>query len=333
MRVGVVGLGAVGSLFFNRLIHRINPKNEAACKSVNRVFAIVKPQHLEHLGTVAIYDRQHVPLLEVPMNSPPNALALSTGTDKHIDNPLDVVLVAVKSNDTLEVAQQLAAYNIVGKKSLVISIQNGLGNVQVLQESLATENVLHAVTYMGGYNVSPGHVVLGGEGSTILQGADHLSDSHQLHLTRFCALLDDAGLSTEVVNSQDIQSVIWTKLLVNAAINPLASILNGPNASITRGEANHKVTKAIVNEVAAIAQAEGIALKLNGKSPFEYTMDVAHATSANICSMLHDIRRHKATEISAINEMVVYYGQRHRIPTPNNELMVNLIRGLESRKH
>ena len=109
MRVGVVGLGAVGSIFFNRLLHHINPLNVAGSKSAHRVFALVKPQHLPRLESVALYERgQPDPILRVPVRTPPNALALTTGVDKHVTDPLDVVLIAVKSNDTLDVAQQLA---------------------------------------------------------------------------------------------------------------------------------------------------------------------------------------------------------------------------------
>ncbi|EQC37744.1 2-dehydropantoate 2-reductase [Saprolegnia diclina VS20] len=332
MRVGVVGLGAVGSIFFNRLLHHINPLNIAGAKSANRVFALVKPQHLPRLESVALYERgQPDPILHVPVRTPPNALALTTGADKRVTDPLDVVFIAVKSNDTLDVAQQLAASPLIGKNSLLISLQNGLGNVQTLRETLATENVLHGVTYMGGQCISPGHVILGGQGSTILQGADDLSDLQQLHLDRLCKLLDAAQLHTTVVNSSDVQSVIWTKLLVNAGINPLASILDRPNLCVTHGDSNRYIVESVVNEVAAVAAAEGISLQLHGKSPLAYTLDVATATATNVCSMLHDIRARKPTEIGAINEMVVYYGQRHGIPTPTNQLLVHLVRGLESR--
>ncbi|KDO25619.1 2-dehydropantoate 2-reductase [Saprolegnia parasitica CBS 223.65] len=327
--VGVVGLGAVGSIFFNRLLHHINPPG---AKSAHRVFALVKPQHLPRLESVALYERgQPDAILRVPVHKPPNALALTTGADKHVTDPLDVVLIAVKSTDTLDVAQQLAASPLVGKNSLLISLQNGLGNVQTLRETLATENVLHGVTYMGGQCTSPGHVILGGHGSTILQGADHLSDLQQVHLDRLCQLLDAAQLHTTVINSQDVQSVIWTKLLVNAGINPLASILDRPNFCVTQGASNRRVVESVVNEVAAVAAAEGIPLHLDGKSPLTYTLDVASATATNVCSMLHDLRGHKRTEIGAINEMVVYYGQRHGIPTPTNQLLVHLVRGLETR--
>ncbi|OQR83587.1 ketopantoate reductase [Achlya hypogyna] len=350
MRVGVVGLGAVGSLFFNRLLHHINPRNEIVAASSNRVFALVKQQHLRNLESVAIYERapggQRTPVLQVPVNAPPNALSLTTGADEHVTTPLDVLLVAVKSTDTVDVAQQLAVaataitnnptISSIGlqsrKNSLLISLQNGLGNVHVLQEQLVTENVLHGVTYMGGQCLSPGHVIMGGKGATILQGADHLGDVQQKHLQRFCTLLDAAQLPTQVVNSQDVQSVIWTKLLVNAGINPLASLLDRPNRCVTDGASNHRVVRQIVDEVAAVAAAEGIPLQLGGQLPLEFTLGVANATSTNVCSMLHDIRAGKRTEIGAINEMVVYYGQRHGIPTPTNALMVDIVRALENRR-
>ncbi|RHY32270.1 hypothetical protein DYB32_002910 [Aphanomyces invadans] len=229
MKVGVVGLGAIGSLFFNRVLHHINPKNVARSKAdrANQVYALVKDNQVPHLKKVAILDQLRHPILEVPTDVSPNADAFRTDFDQE-GRSLDVLLVTVKSTDTYEVAARLKvsgawqksqrhvvhdalntqAGNAISKHSLLISLQNGeapavdlhllsvrvgLGNVKILKDVLETDNVLHGVTYMGGVSVSPGTVIQGGDGMTTIQNAEHLSDSVQDTLGRFCQLLAASG--------------------------------------------------------------------------------------------------------------------------------------------
>ncbi|KAF0718797.1 Aste57867_1474 [Aphanomyces stellatus] len=328
MKVGVVGLGAIGSLFFTRILHHINPLNAVAKDRKNRVYALVKEAHLAQLKSVAILGKERKPLLEVPTDVPPNSDLFYT--DFGEDRMLDVLLVTVKSTQTHEVAAHLKAGSSIGKDSLIISVQNGLGNVKILKDVLETDNVLHGVTYKGGVCVAPGRVIQGGTGDTIIQNAEHLGDSIQHTLSRFSSLLTASGITNKLVPSSELQSVLWTKLVVNAGINPLAAILNVPNKGILAGDANLAVVEAIVDEAAAVAKAQGIPLNLQNMTPLEFTIATATATGTNICSMCHDMRQRRPTEIAAINEMIVCYGQQLGIPTPHNELMVHLIRAMES---
>ncbi|ETW03909.1 hypothetical protein H310_04329 [Aphanomyces invadans] len=333
MKVGVVGLGAIGSLFFNRVLHHINPKNVARSKAdrANQVYALVKDSQVPHLKKVAILDQLRHPILEVPTDVSPNADAFRTDFDQE-GRSLDVLLVTVKSTDTYEVAARLKAGSAISKHSLLISLQNGLGNVKILKDVLETDNVLHGVTYMGGVSVSPGTVIQGGDGMTTIQNAEHLSDSVQDTLGRFCQLLAASGIQTQLVPSNDLQSVVWTKLMVNAGINPLGAILNVPNKRVVAGADNLAVVEAIVNEAAAVAKAQGISLILNNATPLEFTVAAAEATGANFCSMCLDIQRHKPTEIGSINDMIVYYGQQAGVPTPHNAFLTSIVKALERSK-
>ncbi|KAF0746522.1 hypothetical protein AaE_008094 [Aphanomyces astaci] len=241
MKVGVVGLGAIGSLFFNRILHQINPRNMPRSKTdrTNQIYALVKQAHLPHLKKVSILDQQRRLVLEVPTHTSPNADAFCTDYFVQQARSLDALLVTVKSTDTYEVAARLKVHpnpsyqryagNAINKDSLVISLQNGLGNVKILKDVLETDNVLHGVTYMGGVSIGPGSVIQGGAGTTIIQNAEHLSDSVQDTLGHLCTLLAASGIQSQLVPSHDLQSVVWTKLMVNAGINPLGAILNVPN--------------------------------------------------------------------------------------------------------
>ncbi|RHY11569.1 hypothetical protein DYB25_001954, partial [Aphanomyces astaci] len=250
MKVGVVGLGAIGSLFFNRILHQINPRNMPRSKTdrTNQIYALVKQAHLPHLKKVSILDQQRRLVLEVPTHTSPNADAFCTDYFVQQARSLDALLVTVKSTDTYEVAARLKVHpnpsyqryagNAINKDSLVISLQNGtyfslsttfvlmicdtgLGNVKILKDVLETDNVLHGVTYMGGVSIGPGSVIQGGAGTTIIQNAEHLSDS-----------------------VQDTLGHLW-------------------NESVVTGQDNLAIVEAIVNEVAAVANAQGITLNLH----------------------------------------------------------------------
>ncbi|RQM20059.1 hypothetical protein B5M09_010908, partial [Aphanomyces astaci] len=250
MKVGVVGLGAIGSLFFNRILHQINPRNMPRSKTdrTNQIYALVKHAHLPHLKKVSILDQQRRLVLEVPTHTSPNADAFCTDYFVQQARSLDALLVTVKSTDTYEVAARLKVHpkpsiqryagNAINKDSLVISLQNGtyfsvsttfvlmicntgLGNVKILKDVLETDNVLHGVTYMSGVSIGPGSVIQGGAGTTIIQNAEHLSDS-----------------------VQDTLGHLW-------------------NESVVTGQDNLAIVEAIVNEVAAVANAQGITLNLH----------------------------------------------------------------------
>ncbi|RHZ01117.1 hypothetical protein DYB37_006498, partial [Aphanomyces astaci] len=266
MKVGVVGLGAIGSLFFNRILHQINPRNMPRSKTdrTNQIYALVKQAHLPHLKKVSILDQQRRLVLEVPTHTSPNADAFCTDYFVQQARSLDALLVTVKSTDTYEVAARLKVHpnpshqryagNAINKDSLVISLQNGtyfslsttfvlmicdtgLGNVKILKDVLETDNVLHGVTYMGGVSIGPGSVIQGGAGTTIIQNAEHLSDSVQDTLGHLCTLL----AASEI---------------------PSISILRW-NESVVTGQDNLAIVEAIVNEVAAVANAQGITLNLH----------------------------------------------------------------------
>ncbi|ETV66792.1 hypothetical protein, variant 1 [Aphanomyces astaci] len=309
----------------------INPRNMPRSKTdrTNQIYALVKHAHLPHLKKVSILDQQRRLVLEVPTHTSPNADAFCTDYFVQQARSLDALLVTVKSTDTYEVAARLKAGNAINKDSLVISLQNGLGNVKILKDVLETDNVLHGVTYMSGVSIGPGSVIQGGAGTTIIQNAEHLSDSVQDTLGHLCTLLAASGIQSQLVPSHDLQSVVWTKLMVNAGINPLGAILNVPNKSVVTGQDNLAIVEAIVNEVAAVANAQGITLNLHDQTPLAFTTAAAAATGANFCSMCVDIQRRKPTEIGSINDMIVAYGQQTGVPTPCNAFLTHVIKALE----
>src|SRR5215212_8893756 len=212
--------------------------------------------------------------------------------DPHKYRGIKYVLVLVKAWQTEHVAAQLK--ECLAEDGLVLTLQNGLGNQETLVQSLGLSRVALGTTTTGATLLSPGVVKAGGEGMISIE-------RHQV-LGPIQEALKSANFNVTVVN--DAQSLIWGKLVISAAINPLTALLRIPNG------------KLLESETAQVAEAEKIHLPFS--DPIAAAEDVARKTAANRSSMLQDVLRGAPTEIDAICGGVVRVAQKHNIDTPTN---------------
>ncbi|MFI5198127.1 MAG: ketopantoate reductase family protein [Thermoanaerobaculia bacterium] len=219
--------------------------------------------------------------------------------------PADLVLVLVKAWQTDRVAGEVPA--LTARNGHVLTLQNGLGNV----EKLGARAHL-GVTAVGATLLGPGHVRPGGEGPTLIAGPESLAE-----------VFRSAGFDSHAVDAVKGTSLAWGKLAVNAGINAVSAILNVPNGELlARPEALALVERA-AREVAAVALAKGIALPFADAAA--EARRVAAATASNLSSMLQDVLRGAPTEVEAINGAVVREGARAGVPTPINEELRRLV--------
>ena len=224
----------------------------------------------------------------------------------------DLALVLVKSWQTERAAHQLK--HCLAPEGLAITLQNGLGNGEMLASVLGAGRVVQGVTTTGAALVAPGMVRAGGEGLVSLETHPGLG--------AFTALLAEAGVQSESVPSA--ASLIWSKLVINAAINPLTALLDIPNGALLQRPTARKLMGALARETAAVAAAQNIPLSFD--EPVHMVEDVAKKTSVNFSSMLQDVRRGAPTEIEAICGAIAQVGGKFGIPTPLNETMMQLIK-------
>ncbi|KAA3642769.1 MAG: 2-dehydropantoate 2-reductase [Chloroflexi bacterium] len=221
-------------------------------------------------------------------------------------------LVLVKAWQTQRAAQQLG--QCLGADGLAVTLQNGAGNREMLQAALGVERVATGVTTTGATLLGPGQIKAGGEGLISL-------GSHP-KLRAVADTLLAADFNVEIL--EDVDSLIWGKLVVNAAINPLTAILGVPNGELLARPESRQLMAELAKEVAAVAAAQNIQL------PFEDAVvaaeDVARRTASNHSSMLQDVQRGAPTEIDAICGAVVEAGKIHGIPTPVNDTMWKLVK-------
>lgn len=226
-------------------------------------------------------------------------------------------LVLVKAWQTERAANQLK--ECLADDGLALTLQNGLGNREILAKSLGAERVAIGITTTGATLLGPGLVRAGGEGAISLE--------RHVVLGPIEAALKSANFQVHIV--EDAQSLVWGKLVINAAINPLTALLRVPNGNLLEVPSARALMGALAQETAQVAAAEGIELPF--LDPVSAAEEVARRTSANRSSMLQDILRGAPTEIDAICGAVVEYAERHGMSTPANWACWKLVRAVANR--
>ena len=230
--------------------------------------------------------------------------------------PFRLALVLVKAYQTEAAAAALARW--LAADGLAVTLQNGLGNVEVLAARLGPERVALGVTTAGATLVGPGIVREAGAGPTSI--ARHQRSAALLHLLR------SAGLPADLAD--DAPGLAWGKLAISAAVNPITALLRIPNGGLLEPRARGALEAAglVMMEAAATAQAAGIRLPY-ADAPAELEA-VLRRTAANRASMLQDIEAGRPTEVEAINGAVVREAEGRGVPVPVNRVLLGLIRSL-----
>ncbi len=223
----------------------------------------------------------------------------------------DLVLVLVKAWQTEEVARHLP--RLVKPGGIVLTLQNGLGNLEALGPGATL-----GVTYQGAALLGPGRVRPGGSGATWIAGPEWIPQ-----------LFRRAGLPAERGDPGHLDGLLWGKLVVNCAINPLTALLRIRNGALLEDRDTGILMGTAALECAAVSRARGITLPF--ADPVEKVREVARHTAANLSSMLQDVMRGAPTECDAINGAVVRWGERLGMATPVNETLYHLIRATAAR--
>jgi 2-dehydropantoate 2-reductase len=227
---------------------------------------------------------------------------------------LRLALVLVKSWQTERAGRHLA--ECLHPDGVALTLQNGLGNREALAKELGAQRVALGVTTLGAHLLAPGLVQVAGEGVTTLSAHPRLAP--------LADLLRSAGFFIEY--SPEANALLWGKLVINTAINPLTALLGVPNGELLNRPAARSLMTAAAREAAAVAVAQGITLPF--PDPVVAVESIARRTATNISSMLQDVLRGAPTEIDAITGAIVQAGQQTGVPTPINRTLWQLVKAL-----
>ncbi len=233
----------------------------------------------------------------------------------------DLAIIATKSYDTEAAMDGIA--DALKPSTPVLTLQNGLGNVEVISKTVGDERTIGGITSQGATMVDDGSIVHAGKGKTVIgTPSNELTDN--LKLVR--DVLDSAGF--EPRTSDDLESTIWNKLIINVGINALTAITRLKNGELLEFEGTREIMREAVAEAVAVAEARGI--KIAHEKPLGQVEEVCRLTATNISSMLQDVLASRRTEIDAINGAIVKLGAEAGVPTPINTTLTALIHAIEA---
>jgi 2-dehydropantoate 2-reductase len=299
MKFLVVGPGAMGCLFAARLkkagysVTLLDYRKERA-DEINAQGIIVE-------GVTGEYTVK-VPALSGELPSPP-----------------DLALICVKSYKTREAGQTIKPW--LAPQTAVVSLQNGLGNVEILQDIFGRERVLCGVTAQGATLLGTGKIRHAGQGETIIGPEKGFEGT----VEKIVAAFNGAGFKTRSANN--VNDLIWGKLIINVGINALTAITGLKNGRLPHVEGTRLILEEAVKEAVSVARAKNIQLPY--ADPVGRVMEVCEATAGNVASMLQDVLKQKITEIDFINGAIVREGSSMGIPTPVNSVLTSLVQAVQ----
>tara|TARA_Y100000590_G_scaffold39403_1_gene42180 strand:- start:5389 stop:6339 length:951 start_codon:yes stop_codon:yes gene_type:complete len=310
VKIAVLGIGSIGGVILGAL-------SDTDCDLV----AISRGNSASNLSSMGLvlYSPEG-PIEAIPPERFETIDSESGPVPEGITNSCDAAFICGKADSTPVLAQ--IAEEILTQDGVAISIQNGMGHAQTLAHRLGRERTLGGITTHGAWRDNVGtHWV--GRGSITIGSLDESKPS--ANAERLIRILDQAGLSPEW--SQDINTSIWKKLLVNVAINPVCSIAGVRNGALLDVPELWAQAISAMYEAATVATASGA--DLSELDLEDLLREVAANTANNRCSMLQDIMAGRKTEVDHLCGAVVEMGESVGVPTPRNEMLHALVSGIE----
>ena len=297
-RVGIIGAGAMGTLFGYHL---------AACCDVTMLD--------DNTVVAAAVERDGLRVNDEPVRK------VSIARRARDLYGSQMLFLFVKAVDTLRALRAFAGE--LNPAAPVISLQNGIGNEDAIKTALGgAVPVILGITTESSQTVAPGRVRSSEQGNTII-GSTSASMATARTVTD---LLTRSGLRASIV--YDIRPHLWGKLVANASVNALSALLDCDAGDIPRDPNAARLAEALAEETANVAAA----LQINQPvvNPWQYVTEVIALGADAKSSMAYDLESGHPSEIDHINGAVVAFGRRTATPTPYNDAMVRLIKAREA---
>jgi 2-dehydropantoate 2-reductase len=302
MKIAIIGAGALGSVYGSYL--------DAFGNDV--VILTRRQEHAETINKQGILIRYKDSERKYNPRASNNPSVL---TDR------DLIIVLVKAYDLRQVAEILLKYSQNG--SMLLSLVSGLGNIDILTATCGIERVIAGVSYLGSRKVGDTIFELGNNLRTVIGEPSGLISNR---ISQIESVFRDSGFEISV--SEDINSLIWEKMIVIASQNALGAITGLTFGQMLESQYCRNIVVQLLDELTKIAVETNVNLPQN---LLEYVLNNWRSLPNHRVSMWQDLQAGKRTEIDAINGALVKLGQKYSIPTPYNEVLTNLIHMMEKK--
>lgn len=300
MKTVIIGAGAMGSLYGGLL-----------SLSGKEVWLVdVWKEHIDAICSKGLAIEEKGSIRNISVNATADLQSVGKA---------DLVLYFVKTYHS----EKAVSDSLILKKddTLFLTLQNGLGNEEVICKQVDPKNVILGVTGQGATLLGPGRIRHAGWGKTYVGELDGMVTDR---VNQVAQMFRKAGIETDI--SSRIHDLVWEKLFVNTGINALAAMTGLKNGQILDYPETLRMMEALVNEAIDVARKKGIRIEGN---PIDKVKAVIEATRENRCSMGQDLDRKRRTEIDAINGAVVREANRLGISVPYNRMITDLIKVIE----
>ncbi len=298
MNIVILGAGAIGSLF------------GALISKDNEVMLVGRKPHIDAINAKG---------LKITGKTSMIADVSAVDSIRKVEHPPDLLIITVKSYDTKTAINE--AKSIIDKDTIVLSLQNGLDNIDKIKKIVNPGNIVAGVTSHGVIFSEPGIIEHTGRGYTIL---GEFKKSNTKSIKQIIDLFNKAGIKSEISN--DIVREIWIKAIINSSINPLTTFFQCRNGYLLENPLLGNIVGKACKESTLIAEAYGISLSF--EDMYNKTCEVIRDTSDNYSSMLQSFNKGNRTEIDSINGRIIDIGNRYNIDTFLNEIFVYLIHSI-----
>jgi 2-dehydropantoate 2-reductase len=297
-RVAILGAGAMGAFFAAKYF-------DTPSFSTVLVAGGERAERLTRDGLVVNGKAYHIPVVH------PGEATSSA----------DLIIVAVKDHHLPEAVHDLK--NVVGDGTTILSVMNGLDSEETLGAVYGPDKVLYAVS------VGIDALRQGNRVSYTTPGKHYFGEASNVPVServrRVQVVFEGAGIRYET--PPDMLRVLWWKFMVNVGMNPPSAVLRAPYGVFQASPEARALMEALMREVIALAQAEGV--NLTEQDIADWYPVLQTLSPQGKTSTLQDIEAGRKTEIEMFAGKVVELGQKHGIPTPVNETMLRMIHVLE----
>ncbi len=251
-----------------------------------------------------------------------------------LKDPFDFILCCVKSFDTETVAT--AFRHLLHEKSVVVSLQNGLGNVELIRKGASFDAVMGGRVIFGATRCGNGCVKVTVYTEPVMVGFDKFAQEVVTNeivecARQFASTVEECGIPCKF--TADIEQFQWGKLLYSCALNPLSAIHRVAYGELPKREEWRNCMDSVIDEIFAVASAKGIPLLWQSADDYRelFYSKLVPDTANHKSSMLQDIEAEKKSEIESMCGVVVRYGEESGISTPQNRRLLYEIRKISSK--
>ncbi|MFC1931337.1 ketopantoate reductase family protein [Chloroflexota bacterium] len=304
MKIAVLGAGAIGSLIGGMLK-----------KSGEEVYLVnIHPEHVE-----AINQRG---LLISQAGKDDEKIAIPATTDPGSVGVVDIVILMIKTQDT--VAALKRALSLIGPQTLVVTLQNGLGNPEKIAGFVNRDNIIAGTTTMSAIKKAPGHVVNEFPGGAVHSIKKWVGQNNEA-VQKIAKVFSDAGMRTEVLD--DLDQFLWKKIAIVGGFSALVGITRLKIGDLLSVEEGEWLIRRVIREIVEIANKKGI--KLNLEEEHERAMSYFKSIKGHVSSLCLDVLNGRTTEIDSLNGAIAAEAQALGLEAPYNKTLANLVKIIE----